>query len=128
MELISNPSKARNTLVAHLILRISFVVLVASCVPSIICAVEAPVYQRDRDIAFVNAGYGGHGHHGGGRYGGSFGYGVPYGYPWFAPQVFAGTWYERPYPYHFDYYRMRYSSPPIQQIVPDCPCAEEVVQ
>ena len=96
--------------------------LIASCLSNIVRAVDAPVYQRDREIAFVNAGHGGHGHHGGGGYGGSFGYGMPYAYPWFA------TWYERPYPYHFDYYRMRYSSPPIQQIAPECPCAEDVVQ
>jgi hypothetical protein len=128
MELVSKPSNLWETLVVRPLLRICIAVLVASCVSNIVRAVDAPVYQRDREIAFVNAGHGGHGHHGGGGYGGSLGYGVPYAYPWIAPQVYAGTWYERPYPYHFDYYRMRYSSPPIQQIAPECPCAEDVVQ
>ena len=84
-------------------------------------AQEAPAYQRSRDVAFVNY-VGGHGHHGGG-----YGYGGFYN-PWFASQIFAGTWYERPYPHHFDYYRMRYGTPPLQQIAPDCPCAEIPVQ
>ncbi len=93
-----------------------------------VSAVDAPVYQRNREIAFVNGYHGGHGHLGGGGYGGYTVFGIPYGNPWFAPQVYAGTWYERPYPYHFDYYRMRYSSPPIQEIAPDCPYAETVVK
>ena len=113
---------------ARLILRICFMAIVVSCMSSIIRADDAPVYQRDREIAFVNAGHGGHGHHGGDGFGGYPGFGVPYGYPWYGPQFYVGTWYERPYPYHFDYYRMRYSSPPIQQIAPDCPCAETVVE
>jgi hypothetical protein len=77
------------------------------------------VYQRNREIVSVSTG---HGH-----FGGHLGhqYGVPYAYPWFTPQVVAGTWYERPYPYHFDYYRWRYSMPPIQAVAPtDCPCAD----
>jgi hypothetical protein len=82
-------------------------------------AQEAPAYQRNRDVAFVNHG-GGHGHHGGG-YGGFYS-------PWFTPQYFSGTWYERPYPYHFDYYRMRYGTPPAQQTALDCPCAETPAQ
>lgn len=45
------------------------------------------------------------------------------GYFGYAPTV-AGSWYTRPYPYHFDYYRWRYSTP--RQTV-DCPCAEATV-
>ena len=47
---------------------------------------------------------------------GGFGFG---GY--FGQQPFiAGSWYARPYPYHFDYYRWRYSTP---QPTTSCPCA-----
>lgn len=38
-----------------------------------------------------------------------------------APPVVTGSWYARPYPHHFDYYRWRYNSPPPA----DCPCAVE---
>lgn len=30
---------------------------------------------------------------------------------WYAPQTYAGSWYQRPYPSHFDYYRWRYQTP-----------------
>lgn len=70
-----------------------------------------PVYQRGRQ----GESRGGWGHGGGGRpgYGGYYGYG---GY--FSPPVVTGSWYARPYPYHFDYYRWRYSAPPQTP----CPC------
>jgi len=44
------------------------------------------------------------------RFGGYHpGYG--YGFNPYTP-VITGNWYQRPYPHHFDYYRMRYSAPP----------------
>ena len=39
--------------------------------------------------------------------------------------VIAGSWYARPYPYHFDYYRQRYSAPPQTR---EYPCAETPAQ
>lgn len=50
-------------------------------------------------------------------------YAAPYGYGWFAPPIYAGSWFQRPYPYHFDYYRWRYA--PLMQAAPlphECPC------
>lgn len=49
---------------------------------------------------------------------GGFGYGGPFG----QQPMIAGSWYSRPYPYHFDYYRWRYSAPTSQPTA-DCPCA-----
>lgn len=43
-----------------------------------------------------------------------FGYGY-FGYP----PIVAGSWYQRPYPYHFDYYQYRWNTP---QPALDCPC------
>lgn len=37
--------------------------------------------------------------------------------------AFAGNWYERPYPYHFDYYRSRWGVQEPVSAAPDCPCA-----
>jgi hypothetical protein len=59
---------------------------------------------------------------------GAYGYGwaypgIPYGF--FAPPVVAGSWYARPYPYHFDYYRHRWGGQPEAAMPPDCPCATE---
>lgn len=51
------------------------------------------------------------------RYGGYYGGFFPYQQP-----AIAGSWYARPYPHHFDYYRQRYSGP--QQPSVECPCAE----
>lgn len=42
------------------------------------------------------------------------------GYYSYQPAI-AGSWYARPYPYHFDYYRQRYSAPALTN---DCPCAK----
>lgn len=72
-------------------------------------------YLRQRPAAVVEAdavaasfaGRGG-GWHGG--YGPSWSGGYGFGY--------AGSWYARPYPYHFDYYRHRWGAPPA----PECPC------
>jgi len=61
--------------------------------------------------------------------------GYSYGgyYPaFYYPQWYAGSWYQRPYPYHFDFYKWRYaagsaaapSSPEGRPARSDCPCAE----
>ena len=68
-------------------------------------AVGEGVYQRGRP---------------GGRHGG---WGPPAYNPYFwqpgffAPPIVTGSWYTRPYPYHFDYYRWRYSMPPQRPCV-----------
>ena len=63
-------------------------------------------------------------------YGDFGGYYNPYYYPYFMPIV-AGTWYQRPYPYHFDYYKYRWGQqgtepgpPTIEDMIPavECPC------
>lgn len=84
----------------------------------------APVYARQRAAVMTASmrdpnyrppprppfGHGGFGH-------GGFGF-------WPYQPTIAGSWYERPYPYHFDYYRWRYSAP---QAAPGCVCADEAV-
>lgn len=50
----------------------------------------------------------------------------------FSPTVIAGSFYQRPYPYHFDYYRHRWGAgemaapttgPNVEMMpVADCPC------
>jgi hypothetical protein len=79
-----------------------------------------PIYTRSRAAGNYHQHVGWTGH---GAYG-------AYGYyqPWIAPPVVAGSWYSRPYPYHFDYYRGRWdgiSSPSTPSA--DCPCASEPV-
>ena len=74
---------------------------------------DGPVYSRQR--AAVRGEFGRtEGFRNAGRQHGYYGGYFPY------QPVIAGSWYARPYPHHFDYYRRRYSAPPIQ---PDCPCA-----
>ncbi len=43
----------------------------------------------------------------------------------FTPPIVTGSWYQRPYPYHFDYYRYRWGGPPngYGTASEDCPCA-----
>ena len=63
--------------------------------------------------------------------------------PFFVGPVVTGSYYQRPYPYHFDYYKHRWGAPPADygpvdyapEPAPptsDCPCADpppvEVVQ
>ncbi len=58
-----------------------------------------PTYQRNRS-------HGNRGFHGGGFYGQpNFGYGGYGGF--FAPPIVVGSYYQRPYPSHFDYFRLR---------------------
>lgn len=45
----------------------------------------------------------------------------------FSGPIVQGSWYQRPYPYHFDYYRHRWGGPdqaPQGQMMPvaECPC------
>lgn len=80
---------------------------------------EVPTYQRQRHVAWDGVppasgwGYSPAGYAGAAYWGG------------FAGQAYAGTWYQRPYPYHFDYYRGRFSAPPVSKAQSDCPCATE---
>jgi hypothetical protein len=71
----------------------------------------------------------------GGAYGHAFGRGGPgwgggFFQPYFSP-VIASSWYQRPYPYHFDYFRGRWDGGQgaYAGAVPsavDCPCMNEV--
>ena len=69
----------------------------------------APTYSRMRTGADDWHARGGGYVHGQG----DFGYGYGYYRPYISPVV-AGSWYARPYPYHFDYFRGRWDrSAPI---------------
>ena len=82
-----------------------------------------PAYQRMRTGADQWPARGGMN---GYRHGGYGGFYNPYFY---APPIIAGSWYQRPYPYHFDYYRNRWGASPGGYggepgvPTPDCPCA-----
>ena len=81
----------------------------------------APTYQRQRNASRAGrAGPHMYGWHQPGfiwpGYGGGF-YNAAY----------VGMWYQRPYPYHFDYYRGRFNAPQPQGSNADCPCAQPSV-
>jgi hypothetical protein len=78
----------------------------------------APPYQRTRLGADLGRARGGSYARGPSSYGGIY---DPY---FFAPVVVAESWYQRPYPYHLDYYRHRWGGAAIvDQATTDCPCA-----
>ena len=81
----------------------------------------APTYSRVRQGADQWRHHGDYGH----RHRG-YGYGYGFYQPYYQPIV-AGTYYERPYPYHFDYYRHRWGAQESPAPVADCPCATEGV-
>jgi len=72
---------------------------------------SGPVYQRERSgdsgrrCAPVGAAHGMNRHY--------------YSNAGFRSTQVYGSWYQRPHPYHFDYYRWRYSQVPLE---PPCPC------
>jgi hypothetical protein len=88
--------------------------------------IAAPTYQRMRtgaDDWQARGGAFGHGH---GR--GGWGWGGGFFQPYISP-VIASSWYARPYPYHFDYFRGRRDggqgpSPGEVPAPADCPCAD----
>jgi hypothetical protein len=100
--------------------------------PSIAPAQEffAPTYSRTRMGAddWRSSG-GGHWHV---RGGGGYAYGNNF-YPPYFSSVISGYWYERPYPYHFDYYRHRWSAAESGPFVSasesteNCPCPAEML-
>jgi hypothetical protein len=84
----------------------------------------APTYSRSRMGADDWQARGGYGH-GGGHVRPGYGYG--FYQPYISP-VIAGSWYARPYPYHFDYYRNRWGGGPNGYqggTTSDCPCAAD---
>jgi hypothetical protein len=91
-------------------------------------AAMAPAYSRIRTGADEWHGRGG-GYVWSGGYGG-YGYGYNF-FPPYYPPVYAGSWYSRPYPYHFDYYRYRWSGNQMggpdaaAPAARDCPCDAE---
>lgn len=87
----------------------------------------APTYQRVRSGAEDWQARGGFAYGGG-----HSGFGWPGGFfqPYVSP-VIASSWYARPYPYHFDYFRGRWDGGQSGYVgeaapAPDCPCANEV--
>lgn len=91
--------------------------LLLTCFATTSCVAQpsdTPVYVRHR--MHTQAGYSGGG--GASRHVGRHAGYYP-GYYRYQP-VIAGSWYTRPYPHHFDYYRSRYSTPQRS----DCHCAE----
>lgn len=101
-------------------LRILAVILLVSMLTAPLCLANGGGYQRRA----MNASAGRHHWPGGGPgYGPGFGAGYLGGYT--VPQIY-GSWYQRPYPYHFDYFRWRYSQPHSQPpVAPNCPCEIE---
>jgi hypothetical protein len=87
---------------------------------------QAPAYQRTRGGANDWQVRGGHAQHWRGPYGSYGGFYDPY---FAAPPIVTGSYYQRPYPYHFDYYRNRWvaqaptESSEAGYATPDCPCA-----
>lgn len=87
---------------------------------------QTPAYQRTRSGADAWQARGGHRQPWAGGY-----YGHAYAAPYFSPTIIAGSYYQRPYPYHFDYYRARWgeqaptAAPPDVDMIPaaECPCA-----
>lgn len=80
---------------------------------------EGPVYQRHRGSAAY--GYPSDNGHSWNPPGSPYGFQGLYGFQGFYQQPIAGSWFERPYPQHLDYHRLRHRSPPPAQ---DCPCAK----
>lgn len=104
-------------------------ILLLAIAPGVAAQAPAAPYQRMRTGAdswsarggLSNSWRGGPGGWGGGFYA-----------PFFTPPIVAGSWYERPYPYHFDYYRHRWGGSPHApgvdpgvETIPaaDCPCS-----
>jgi hypothetical protein len=105
-------------------MRLAFLLAALAIVPGAALAQEpfaAPPYQRMRTGAdrwrarngsYTRVSYG---------YGGFF---DPYVV---APPIVAGTWYQRPYPYHFDYYRYRWGGAAFEdQAIMNCPSATAI--
>ena len=72
--------------------------------------VEPAVYQRLSTPAMTaRTNWARHG----GYWGGGWGWGFPGFYnPWVVPQVYGGTWYQRPYPDHLIYNNVRSGAQP----------------
>jgi hypothetical protein len=112
-------------------MRTALVLFALTLVPSAAAIAQGPgagPYQRMRMGADDWHARGGH-HQNWRDHGGYGGFYDPY---FFSPPVIAGSWYQRPYPYHFDYYRYRWGGPPMGDgdyeaeppyAAPDCPCA-----
>jgi hypothetical protein len=102
-------------------------ILLAARVSPAAAQTPAAPYQRVRTGADAWSARGG--------FPGSWTGGVsPYGAfvnPFFTPPIVAGSWYQRPYPYHFDYYRHRWGDSDANgamrgEMMPtaDCPCLD----
>lgn len=91
------------------------VLLTLQLVPMAVGEEVAPVYQRDRGFPQAGSNWG---------FPGGYPFGIGYGFG-FPPQVYGGSWYQRPYPYHLDYFRWRYSTPPVE--VNAAPCVVDEV-
>jgi hypothetical protein len=77
---------------------------------------EGGTYQRQR----ISGGE--RGNYGGGFQGGYYGGHSWWGGGFYQPTV-VGSWYQRPYPHHFDYFRRRNNGPSTPSPV-DYPCVE----
>jgi len=81
----------------------------------------SPVYQRQR-TAYGNHAWAG-GNYAAGAPMGVIPGGAVVGYPWpvFTPPV-AGSWYQRPYPEHMEYFRLIQQAPAQVPGSPNCFC------
>jgi hypothetical protein len=105
---------------------IAAILLTAPCSRAEAQTPAAP-YQRLRPGAEAWGARGGNPHAWSGGVGAYGGFVAPF----FTPPIVAGSWYERPYPYHFDYYQRRWSDGDANgamrgEMMPtaDCPCLE----
>jgi hypothetical protein len=105
-------------------MRHALLVIVLALSTATACA-QAPAYQRTRGGAGDWHARGGHAQNWRDPYGGIGGFYNPY---FVAPPIVTGSYYQRPYPYHFDYYRNRWGGPALAEgsvtgaATPDCPC------
>ena len=90
----------------------------ASALPQVSVAQEAmaPTYARMRSGAGDWHARGGYGRQG---------FGIGFVQPFYQPPIVTGSYYQRPYPYHFDYYRSRWGAASEQAPTLDCRCATQ---
>jgi hypothetical protein len=112
-------------------MRFAWLFLLVVFVPTGAGAQDPGGYQRVRTGADAWSARGGFPHSWYGGFGAYGGFVAPF----FTPPIVAGAWYERPYPYHFDYYRNRWGGAPAGaygnagvEMIPaaDCPCLQAV--
>ena len=102
-------------------------VLLSICL--LVTLAAAPAMANEGGATYQRSRHGARGgHQGGGFYGQAYGGYGGWGFPgYYQPPTVFGSWYQRPYPTHLDFFRLRQRTP---QYTPqfDCPhCAVPAV-